>query len=146
MENITLYVDGSFLQDHGCGGFAAVPVLNNGQILIEQALVGSRASTGCQEMELIAVIHAIKSVPKDLTVTVYTDHKTICDVLSKPERARCEQGVNRNLWNQLRQICASRIVHLKWVKAHHDNMANCAADQLARNAAKQYSYNQSFIN
>lgn len=141
MENITLYVDGSFLTEFGCGGYAVVNVDNTGKILIDDAIVGAQASSGCQEMELIAVITAIKSFSRDAAITVYTDHKTICDVLSKPERSKCEQGPNRNLWNQLRQLCASRHVSLQWVRAHCGNLANGIADELARSAAKQFKIN-----
>lgn len=138
MENVTLYVDGSYFQLHGCGGYAAIPLADDGSIDLDRAIIGSRPSNGNQEMELLAVIEGIKSVPKSKTVTVYTDHKTICDVIARPNRASCESGINRNMWNQLRQLCQSRVVKLEWVRAHNGHVANAAADRAAKAAAKKF--------
>lgn len=135
MIKTTIYVDGSYLAHKQCGGFAAIPLDEDGTILIEHSVCGAQKSNGCQEMELVAVIEGIKSVPKTHEVTIFTDHKTICDVLAKPTRSRCESGINRNLWNQLRQLCQTRQVQLKWVKAHFDSMANIEADRLAYSKA-----------
>jgi ribonuclease HI len=146
MENVTLYVDGSYLQLHGCGGFAAIPLNESGEVDMTRAVVGSRASNGNQEMELLAVIEGIKSVPRSKSVTVFTDHKTICDVIAKPTRANCERGINRNMWNQLRQLCESREVRLEWVRAHCGNLGNTAADIAARAAAKRFMINNLLYN
>ena len=84
----------------------------------------------------MAVVTAIRSAPKSHSVTIYTDHKTICDVIARNERSKCEKGRNRNIWNQLRQLCQSREITLHWVRAHAGNLANAAADRAARTAAR----------
>lgn len=146
MENVTLYVDGSYFQLHGCGGYAAIPLGEDGSVDIDRAVTGSRLSNGNQEMELLAVIEGIKSVPKSKAVTVFTDHKTICDVISRPNRASCESGINRNMWNQLRQLCQSRVVSLQWVRSHCGHLANSAADRAAKAAAKNFIFKQQLLN
>jgi ribonuclease HI len=136
MENVTYYTDGSVLLQHGYGGYAAVPLKEDGQADTTRTLCGAKDSTDIQEMELMAVITAIRSTPKHRAVTVFTDHKTICDVIARPERAKVEKGRNRNYWNQLRQLCQTREINLQWVRAHAGNMGNAAADRAARAAAK----------
>lgn len=133
------YTDASVLHQHGCAGYACVPVSDDGAIDVAHALSGSRSSCDIQEMELLAVINAIRSVPRTQPLTIYTDHKTICDVIARPVRASCERGRNRNFWNQLRQLCATRPVTLHWVRGHNGNPGNEAADRLARQAARALS-------
>lgn len=132
------YTDASVLHQHGCAGYACVPISDDGAVDIDHALSGSKPSSDIQEMELLAVVTAIRSVPRTQPLTIYTDHKTICDVLARPIRANCERGRNRNIWNQLRQLCATRPVKLHWVRGHDGNPGNEAADRLARFAARQF--------
>lgn len=136
METTTFYTDGSILHLHGCGGYAAVPLSTDGTMDPSKVICGSKASNDIQEMELMAVVTAIRSVPKSHPVTIYTDHKTICDVIARTVRAKCEKGRNRNIWNQLRQLCDSRDITLHWVRAHAGNQGNQAADRAARAAAR----------
>ncbi|MFD2274613.1 RNase H family protein [Undibacterium arcticum] len=69
----------------------------------------------------------------------FTDHKTICDVLARDTRAKCEKGRNSNQWNQLRQLCRTRQISLNWVRGHAGNVGNTLADRAARSAAKSIS-------
>jgi ribonuclease HI len=130
------FTDGSVFREYECGGFAAVPVSEDGTAHPERAIQGAIKSDDIQQMELLAIIEAVRSVPKKDEVEIFTDHKTIPDVLAKPKRAPCEKGKNRNLWNQLRQLCITRKIELHWVRSHAGNMANETADQLARAAAR----------
>lgn len=130
------FTDGSVLRDTGRAGFAAIPVDEDGNIDVENALTGAVYSTDIQRIELMAVLTAIRSAPKTEPITIFTDHKTICDVLAKSTRVDCEKGRNHNLWNQLRQLCSTRKITLNWVKAHAGNKANNAADRAARAAAR----------
>jgi ribonuclease HI len=109
---------------------------SDGSADIDHVISGCKFSNDIQEMELMAVIVAIRSVPKKQPVEIYTDHKTICDVLAKTERAQCERGRNRSIWNQLRQLCQSRDITLRWVKSHAGIPGNCAADHAAKFAAR----------
>ena len=136
MDNVTFYTDGSVLHQHGFGGHAAVPVMDDGRADTDHIVCGAKQSNDIQEMELIGVISAIRSTPKGRSVKIYTDHKTICDVIARPARSKVEKGRNRIYWNQLRQLCKSRDVELLWVKAHSGNLNNAIADRAARAAAK----------
>lgn len=136
MDTKTFFTDGSILHLYGCGGYAAVPMNEDGSVDVEHAIHGCKYSVDIQEMELMAVVSAIRSVPINQPVVIFTDHKTICDVIGKRDRARCERGRNRNIWNQLRQLCHTRDVALHWVKAHAGLPGNVEADQFARAAAR----------
>jgi ribonuclease HI len=130
------YTDGSVLHLYGCGGYAAIPLLNDGLIDHDHAISGSKQSTDVQEMELMAVIAAARSAPKSHKITIFTDHKAICDAMSRTTRAKVEKNQNSQLWNQLRQLCTTRDITIRWVKAHSGDLGNNAADRLARAAAK----------
>jgi len=136
MDTKIFYTDGSVLPLYRCGGYAVVPIQDDGSADVDHILSGCKLSADIQEMELMAVVAAIRSVPKRQRVTIFTDHKTICDVLAKPVRAQCERGRNRNLWNQLRQLCRTRDVALCWVRAHAGVAGNEQADVAAKAAAR----------
>lgn len=130
------YTDGSVLHLFGCGGYAAIRMEQDGLIDHDHAISGSKQSSDIQEMELLAVIAAARSAPKTDKITIFTDHKAICDAMSRPTRAKVEKNQNSQLWNQLRQLCTTRDITVRWVKAHSGDPGNCAADRLARAAAK----------
>ena len=136
MDTNFFYTDGSVLPLFRCGGYAAVPIRADGHVEIDRIVSGCKFSVDVQEMELMAVIAAIRSAPKNQHITIFTDHKTICDVLARSERAPCERGRNHNLWNQLRQFCDTRPISLCWVKSHAGVPGNEWADRSAKTAAR----------
>ncbi|MFD2274612.1 RNase H family protein [Undibacterium arcticum] len=69
--NSTFYTDGSVLHQNGYGGFAAVPIHPDGSADVDHIISGSKASRDIQEMELIAVITAIRSAPKTHAITIF---------------------------------------------------------------------------
>ena len=136
MDTKIFFTDGSVLPQHGCDGYAAVPMHTDGSADIDHVISGCKFTIDVQEMELMAVVTAIKSVPVRQPVTIFTDHQSICDVIAKKERANCERGRNRKIWNQLRQLCNARHVTLRWVKGHAGIPGNVAADLAAKTAAR----------
>ncbi|SFB27877.1 ribonuclease HI [Collimonas sp. OK607] len=130
------YTDGSVLHLFGCGGYAAIRMDEGGLFDHEHAITGSMQSRDVQEMELRAVIAAARSAPKKDKITIYTDHKAISDAMSRPTRAKVEKNQNSKLWYQLRQLCTTRDITVRWVKGHSGDPGNSAADRLARAAAK----------
>ena len=68
---IKIYTDGSCIGNPGKGGWAAIIINNNNKKIIS----GRKKNTTNNQMELMAAIEALKKIPKDQEVQMYTDSK-----------------------------------------------------------------------
>jgi ribonuclease HI/retron-type reverse transcriptase len=128
-NTLTISTDGSVApeakkrgKDQGPGGWAFV-VHESG---LEQA--GFELSTTNNQMELRAVVEAIKSIKPNQSVVIETDSRYV-------ERAFNNGDViksNHLLWNDLRELRNQRKIKITWVKGHSGNKHNERADILAK--------------
>ena len=95
-------------------------------------------------MELIAAIEALKKIPKDQEVQMYTDSKYvkmgITEWIKKWSqndwKTSSKQKVkNIELWKELNDISKKHKIEWHWVKAHAGNPNNEEVDELAKKAA-----------
>ena len=70
---ITIYTDGSCIQNPGNGGWAAIMLINNEKKVIS----GYKKNTTNNQMELMAAIEALKKIPIGEEVQIYTDSKYV---------------------------------------------------------------------
>ena len=70
---IKIYTDGSCIENHGNGGWAAIIFMNNEKI----AITGNKKNTTNNQMELMAAIEALKKIPTGQEVQIYTDSKYV---------------------------------------------------------------------
>ncbi len=137
---IKIYTDGSCLENPGNGGWAAIIFMNNEKIIIS----GCKKNTTNNQMELMAAIEALKKIPKDQEVQMYTDSKYvkmgITEWIKKWSqndwKTSSKQKVkNIELWKELNDISKKHKIEWRWVKAHAGNPNNEEVDELAKKAA-----------
>ena len=137
---IKIYTDGSCLENPGNGGWAAIIFMNNEKIIIS----GCKKNTTNNQMELMAAIEALKKIPKDQEVQMYTDSKYvkmgITEWIKKWSqndwKTSSKQKVkNIELWKELNDISKKHKIEWHWVKAHAGTPNNEEVDELAKKAA-----------
>ena len=138
---ITIYTDGSCLNNPGNGGWAAIININNDV----KKISGSVKDTTNNKMELMAPIKALQEIKEKQPIEIYTDsqyvklgitnwvHKWI---KNNWQTSKKEPVKNKELWIQLYELTNSFDIKWIWVKAHAGNLLNEEVDLLAKQAAE----------
>lgn len=140
----TIHTDGSCLKNpDGPGGWAFLRKRSDGAVL-EKA--SGLASTTNNRMELMAAIMALRSVPEQSEVALYTDSAYLKNGITSWIRGWKRRGwkkadgspvLNQPLWQELDALYTRRQVSFHWVKGHAGNAENERCDTLARTAAEK---------
>ena len=137
---ITIYTDGSCLNNPGNGGWAAIININNDV----KKISGSVKDTTNNKMELMAPIKALQEIKEKQPIEIYTDSQYvklgITDWVHKWmknnwQTSKKEPVKNKELWIQLYELTNSFDIKWIWVKAHAGNLLNEEVDLLAKQAA-----------
>ena len=137
---IKIYTDGSCLGNPGNGGWAAIIFIGKNKI----SLKGSKKNTTNNQMELLAPIKALKKIPIDEKIEIFTDSKYlklgITEWIFKWKKngwktSNKKKVKNLELWKELDNLVDKYQIKWSWVKAHSGNKNNEEVDLLARNAA-----------
>jgi len=138
---ITIYTDGSCLNNPGNGGWAAIININD-EI---KKISGSVKDTTNNKMELMAPIKALQEIKEKQPIEIYTDSQYvrlgITDWVHKWiknnwQTSKKEPVKNKELWVQLYELTSSNDIKWIWVKAHSGNILNEEVDLLAKQAAE----------
>ena len=138
---ITIYTDGSCLNNPGNGGWAAIININNDV----KKISGSVKNTTNNKMELMAPIKALQEIKEKQPIEIYTDSQYvrlgITDWVHKWmknnwQTSKKEPVKNKELWIQLYELTNSFDIKWIWVKAHAGNLINEEVDLLAKQAAE----------
>ena len=137
---ITIYTDGSCLENPGNGGWAAI-ISQDGKI---KKITGSEKNTTNNRMELLAPINALKQIDNKTKIEIFTDSQYvklgITEWINKWvnnnwQTAKKEDVKNKDLWVELYNLNQSFDISWNWVKAHAGNTLNEEVDLLAKKAA-----------
>ena len=137
---IKIYTDGSCLKNPGNGGWAAIIFMNGKKIAIK----GNKKNTTNNQMEVMAAIEALKKIPTEQEVQIYTDSKYvkmgITEWINKWSqnnwKTSSKQKVkNLELWLELNEISKKHKIKWFWVKGHAGDPINEQVDALAKKAA-----------
>ena len=143
---VRLYTDGSCLGNPGKGGWGAIGLNENDEILFK--LSGGAKTATNNTMELTAVIRGLERIHElGMTdVIVYTDSKYVSQGISvwisqwirkNWKKSDGKPVKNKELWVKLYEICLKiDDIRWEWVKAHSGNKWNEEVDSLARNFAE----------
>jgi len=138
---ITIYTDGSCLNNPGNGGWAAIININDDV----KKISGSVKDTTNNKMELMAPIKALQEIKEKQPIEIYTDSQYvklgITDWVHKWmknnwQTSKKEPVKNKELWIQLYELTNSFDIKWIWVKAHAGNLLNEEVDLLAKQAAE----------
>ena len=136
-----VFTDGSAIGNPGPGGWGAVVM--DGTRRWEMS--GGCPRTTVSEMELVAAIEALRSLPPGVRVVLHSDSQYLIYGMSgfvmKWERAgwRNRRGgeiQHRRLWAELTSFSANREIRWIWLKGHSGHRDQTRADALAYQAAR----------
>ena len=137
---IKIYTDGSCLNNPGNGGWAAI-IIDNGK---KTQIKGSKKNTTNNQMELLAPIEALKKIPKESKVQIFTDSKYVKSGITEWihnwkkngwKTAKKEPVKNKELWEELDFLTNEFEISWNWVKAHSTDELNNEVDLIAKEAA-----------
>jgi len=138
IENkVQIWADGACSQQHGSvGGWGAL-IFEKGE---ERQIYGGESLTTNNKMEMLACIKALRSLSERSIVTIFTDSKYLINGITMWIRGwkknnwvtkNGEAVKNRELWQELDNLCKNHLVNWQWVRGHSGNRGNEIADKLA---------------
>ena len=136
MQEVVIYTDGACKGNPGPGGWGVI--LSSGDR--NREAFGGCDSTTNNQMELQAVIEALKLLKKPCRVTLYSDSSYVVNGASKWMFgwkknnwgiAKKKKIKNLPQWQQLDTLVQVHNISWHWVKGHSDNLGNNRADKLA---------------
>ena len=140
MERVTIYTDGACSGNPGPGGWGAILMYQGNK----KEISGGKKNTTNNEMELTAVIEALKMLKFPCQVDLYSDSAYVVNaflqnwignwIKNNWKTSSKEPVKNQELWKELYELTKTHQVKFIKVKGHSDNEFNNRCDELARNA------------
>ena len=136
-----VFTDGSVIGNPGPGGWAAV--LMSGDKRWE--ISGAMASTTISEMELLAAVEALRTIPTGSRVQIRSDSELLIrGMLFHIERWQSDGWRNsrgaplqhQGLWRELLAMNERMNIHWQWIRGHSRHPFQTRADALAYKAAR----------
>ena len=136
MKIIKIYTDGACRGNPGPGGWGALILKDNEEIKLN----GGQNDTTNNQMELTAVIKALKFFSESTEIEIFTDSKYVMDGITEYikkwkvngwKTASKKPVKNTDLWKQLDALNAHHSIRWNWVKGHSGHRENDIADELA---------------
>ena len=140
MKHIEIYTDGSCIRNPGPGGWAAILKYND----VEKMISGGSPKATNNQMEMQAVISALKQLRYKCEVTVTADSQYVSNAFNKPwvykwEKENNFRGrPNAELWRELIALTRIHKVEFKWIKGHAGHYYNELCDKEAQRQSRYY--------
>lgn len=116
MTDFTIWTDGGCApKNPGIGGYGII-IVDNASQEEKEIKQGFKCSTN-NRMELRAVIRALKEIPKEASVKLYTDSNYVVKHVKGDEK----KNSNHDLWKLFDEVMEGRNhddVDINWVKGH----------------------------
>ena len=138
-----IFCDGACSGNPGPGGWGAI-VEKDGE---RRELSGGQARTTNNQMELMALIEALKSVVPGTRVKVVTDSEYVSKGVTSWMNGWIKNGwktaskqpvKNQELWQELHALLQERPHTMEWVRGHNGHPENERCDELARAAIAEF--------
>lgn len=143
-QEFKVYTDGACLGNPGPGGYAAVILNSDSQKL--KTVSGAEKDSTNNRMELKAVIEALKIIPKNTKIELYSDSSYVLKGLSSWVEGWKKNGwktasrnavANQDLWQELDQLSSDFELSYQKVKGHSGDQFNEEVDTLAKKEAEK---------
>ncbi len=135
MKEVEIFTDGSSLGNPGEGGWCAI-MRYKGK---ERVLCGNQRDATNNQMELLAVIEALRLLKEPCAVRLYSDSsyvtKGINEWLAGWVRKRFKNVKNPEMWQEYLRVAEPHKVLAIWVKGHDGHEENERCDKIARQEA-----------
>ena len=125
-----IYTDGACSGNPGSGGWAAIILNKNSGHKSKKT--GGEIETTNNRMELIAIIQALESIPKESSLQIFTDSKYVINGIELWTGANKKKVKNKDLWMKLDKLSSQFQITWNWVKGHSGNKYNEEVDRPAR--------------
>lgn len=135
--DVTIHTDGSCIGNPGPGGWAAILTSSLGSRNNYREISGHRQSATNNEMELVAVLEALKAIKRTgLSVAIYTDSQLVIGLLGGNYTTK--KPHLQALVRDIKTVVECKYLTVDWfhVRGHNGNSNNVRADQLARKQAR----------
>ena len=143
MKKVTIYTDGACSGNPGPGGWGSVLIYGEAK----KEISGAKKETTNNEMEITAVLEALKILKEPCEVDVYSDSAYVVNTFEKGwidnwdksgwKTASKDPVKNVELWKELLELMKKHNVTFHKVKGHSDNELNNRCDELATSAIKE---------
>ncbi len=137
MKSIEIYTDGSCLDNPGFGGWAYI-LSYQGH---EKVGFGAQANTTNNQMELRAIIEALKALKEPCKIALYTDSNLMVQSINEWLEGWVKKDFkgkkNVPLWKEYLHAAKPHKITAFWLKAHNGHELNERCDELARKAATE---------
>ena len=147
MKKVKIYTDGACSGNPGPGGYGAILMYEQ----VEKEISGFEKETTNNQMELKAVIEALKLIKYECDLEIYSDSAYVVNAflqgwidswqLNNWKTAGKKAVKNVELWQKLIELCSTHKVVWHKVKGHADNERNNRCDFLATNQIEIYKQN-----
>jgi ribonuclease HI len=143
MKEVDIYTDGSCLGNPGAGGWCSILMYKGKKKMIK----GGKENTTNNEMELTAVLEALKKLKEPCKVNLYTDSQYIANAINSWIHNWSKHnwliGEKKNIkhldkWKEIYNLMKIHDVKAIWVKGHSGNFYNELCDKYAREEAKKF--------
>ena len=134
---VEIFTDGACSRNPGPGGWGAI--LRYGDR--EKEISGFRNNTTNNQMEMTAVIEALKMLKEPCSITIHTDSQYLKNGITlwihnwKRNGWRTSDKLpvkNRELWEALDALSQKHTIKWQWVRGHAGHPENERCDELAR--------------
>ena len=135
--DVTIHTDGACSGNPGPGGWAAVLTSPMGARGNYKEIAGHVAYTTNNEMELMAVLEALKTLKRTgLSVAIFTDSQLVIGWLTGEYKVKADHIAE--LVAQIKTVAEAKFLAIDWfhVKGHSGNTNNERANKLAQNEAR----------
>lgn len=141
-NRLKIFGDGSALGNPGPGGWGAILKYGND---IRKISGGSKYTTNNQ-MELTAIIMALKDVNFACDIEIYSDSQYVCKGINewlhgwvkKNWKGSAGPVKNVDLWKEYLDVAKGHSITCIWVKGHAGHPENEECDKMAVNEANKY--------
>lgn len=139
--HVTIYTDGACKGNPGKGSWAAVLLFEKDGHKLEKEISGTSPHTTNNQMELTGVIEALRNLKQPCRVTLYSDSAYIVNAFHQRWVEKWQRNgwknsskdpvKNRELWEELIELCERHKVTFAKVKGHAGIHYNERVDTLA---------------